>query len=236
MEVMRMLFVTYMILVSYSMSQPLTARENSLFGLCSSVEHNLLHIQRIENAALKKRLTRYDGQLQTLKQQVEHMNEKLQYLNNKYDRLEYLLMETGMPTSTGISADQFVDQDNQHIAFYAAVSVDTETNPVVFDKVYLNDGDCYDNTTGIFKCSVSGVYHITWSVETFGEVDVGTILEVNGEEFGYTWTDSEDQQYDTSTGIAILRLQAGDIVKVTLQSGSKIDARQSTFTGHILFP
>ncbi|OWF47866.1 Complement C1q-like protein 2 [Mizuhopecten yessoensis] len=122
------------------------------------------------------------------------------------------------------------------IAFYAAVSVDTETNPVVFDEVYTNEGDCYDNTTGEFTCSVSGVYHITWSVETFGEVDVGTILEVNGQKFGYTWTDANDQQYDTSTGVAILRLRAGDVIKVTLQSGSEVDGRQSVFTGHFLFP
>ncbi|XP_033725351.1 complement C1q-like protein 3 [Pecten maximus] len=154
-------------------------------------------------------------------------------------------METGTPKLPDVSPDQPRDpgttvgepntEQRPPIAFYAAVSVDTETNPVVFDKVYLNEGGCYDNTTGEFTCSVSGVYHITWSVETFGEEDVGTILDVNGKEFGYTWTDSQDQQYDTSTSVAILRLNAGDVVKVTLQSGSKVDARQSVFTGHFLF-
>ncbi|XP_069102649.1 complement C1q-like protein 3 [Argopecten irradians] len=187
----------------------------------------------------------YGSKLQYLNQQVGSTNKALQDLRYKYEQLQTFLIENVMPKlqdalpyqpgEQGSKVEEQTKEHSQNIAFYAIVSSDTETNPVVFDKVYVNEGGCYDNTTGVFTCSVSGVYQITWSVETFGEEDVGTILDVNGEEFGYTWTDSQDQQYDTSTNVAVLRLNTADVVKVILQAGSKVDARQSSFTGHFLF-
>merc|ERR1712154_257219 len=32
---------------------------------------------------------------------------------------------------------------------------------VKFEKVYINDGNGYDTTTGVFKCTVPGVYEFT---------------------------------------------------------------------------
>ena len=50
------------------------------------------------------------------------------------------------------------------MAFTAQLTADTALSPgdiIVFDKVLMNYGDGYDETTGKFRCPVNGIYLVT---------------------------------------------------------------------------
>ena len=59
---------------------------------------------------------------------------------------------------------------------FCATSIDkTKTKfskPIVFDNVKVNEGGCYDNTTGVFTTTVPGTYVFTATVGS-GKEDIG---------------------------------------------------------------
>ncbi|KAK3095254.1 hypothetical protein FSP39_012250, partial [Pinctada imbricata] len=120
------------------------------------------------------------------------------------------------------------------VAFSAYVSMDTETSPVVFDVILLNQGNGYDNVTGVFRAPVSGIYVIIWSVEAFNSQDIGAQLYVDEEVVGHTWSDASADNYDSSTGIVVTSVKRDSRVYVMLQEGTRVDALQSSFSGWLL--
>ena len=57
------------------------------------------------------------------------------------------------------------------MAFSAYVDENTEPsgseNAYVFDKVLTNEGQAYDESTGVFTCPFSGIYVFTVVASTF---------------------------------------------------------------------
>ena len=65
-----------------------------------------------------------------------------------------------------LSEKRAVGQPAGTVAFSAGLTQQVSLAPntsVAFDRVWLNIGDGYDNTTGIFTCPVAGTYVFMYS-------------------------------------------------------------------------
>ncbi|XP_033762936.1 complement C1q tumor necrosis factor-related protein 5-like [Pecten maximus] len=123
------------------------------------------------------------------------------------------------------------------IAFYTFISFETAADILIFDRVVLNEGDAYNNSTGVFTCPVNGTYKFTWSVQ-IQNTDWGHVLvdfKLNGSTKGFTITFGPKEH--TSTNTVILRLKGGD--RIWLQKRSvthiRIAAYETSFAGHFLY-
>ncbi|XP_022100030.1 collagen alpha-1(X) chain-like [Acanthaster planci] len=91
---------------------------------------------------------------------------------------------------------------------------------VIFDNIRTNVGDAYDSETGVFTCSVAGVYF--FSVTVMGLVDgprPDAILVVNGS--GITRVrDSHPGYYHQSSNALVTTLVNGDTVSLIVGSGA----------------
>lgn len=135
--------------------------------------------------------------------------------------------------------DQPCIADRTTPAFTALLTSDTSSTYIRFDDVIVNTNGDYDRLTGAFTCSVPGTYLFTWTAETNGaesrtrlviQRSSGTpfnALDIVGEE-------TKGDEYDSSTGVFIDKLYAGDIVKVMNVVG-KIEGGYSSFSGWMLF-
>nr|XP_022294043.1 uncharacterized protein LOC111104384 [Crassostrea virginica] len=124
-------------------------------------------------------------------------------------------------------------------AFTALLTSDTSSTYIRFDDVIVNTNGDYDRLTGAFTCKVPGTYLFTWTAETNGaesrtrlviQRSSGSLfnaLDIVGEE-------TKGDEYDSSTGVFIDKLYAGDIVKVMNVVG-QIEGGYSSFSGWMLF-
>uniref|UniRef100_H3BHD2 Cerebellin 20 n=1 Tax=Latimeria chalumnae TaxID=7897 RepID=H3BHD2_LATCH len=120
----------------------------------------------------------------------------------------------------------------------------TVNKTIVYENTFLNYGDAYDTSTGIFTAPKKGVYSFTFTVQ----VDISfsttytklfTVLEKTGVPIVMTKDTSNIDQDDSSTNSAILHLEPGDTVQVKLVAGSKICGDKNnynTFSGFLVFP
>ena len=118
-----------------------------------------------------------------------------------------------------------------------------ESQVIVFNQVFLNEGGYYDAASEIFTCPWDGVYDISFFVGQRGEggfKEVWSRLYVNVEEITMAVVDAYHDTQDLQGGNrVILRLRKGDAVKVVaLGKGWHIEGnvhRTTTFTGVYLF-
>lgn len=112
--------------------------------------------------------------------------------------------------------------------------------PVVFDKLLHNSGQDYNPQTGIFTCSVPGVYYFSYHVHCKGG-NVWVALMKNNEPVMYTYDEYKKGSLDQASGSAVLPLRRGDTVHMQLPSdqAAGLYAGQyvhSTFSGYLLYP
>ena len=129
-------------------------------------------------------------------------------------------------------------------AFSAYLNQDLDgvfDNITVFSQVLVNEGGFYDPETGLFTCPWDGVYDFSFFVGQRGGKAPGgacTELYVNDENIVMAAADVFHSTQDVQGGNrAIIRLKAGDIVKV-VANGDHIEGNQlrtTTFSGMFLF-
>jgi len=121
---------------------------------------------------------------------------------------------------------------------FCATSIDkTKTKfskPIVFDKVKVNEGCCYDNTTGVFTTTVPGTYVFTATLGS-GKEDSGVTAYIMVDGTAYT------RLYGsyTSTGSSSVSVQLGLGQRVWVMSESDADKYSSyypCFTGALVLP
>ena len=114
---------------------------------------------------------------------------------------------------------------------------------LLFDRVYTNDGNAYDTSTGVFRVPRSGVYLLTYTIDCQvvshpAEVE----LVVNGASYGSAKAEAfNDLHHVQSTKTIILHLAAGQLVWLQtyweadsfLNSGN--NNRFATFSGVLLY-
>ena len=129
-----------------------------------------------------------------------------------------------------------------HVAFstYLSHSLDHLSigHVIKLDQIFLNDGNGYNKYTGVFTVPASGVYLLTYSLETHNtnpylEVE----LVVNNRNMGTLVADT----YTVPSKTIITRLTAGQSVwlEVTFHAGVTIDSNTvnkfTTFSGVLLY-
>lgn len=110
-----------------------------------------------------------------------------------------------------------------------------------YDEVLTNDGDGYDDRTGIFTCPVAGTYMFV--VDSLSRPGIWLDLKVNKNTVGrlhvspaYTPVEKEAPLNQISRTV-IVKLKPGDHVKVvnTLKGGVVYFHKYSGFTGVLLY-
>ena len=123
------------------------------------------------------------------------------------------------------------------MVFYAK-GIDTAktkfNKPIVFREVKVNEGGCYDNTTGVFTTTVPGTYVFTTTVESGKENSVVS-----------AWIMVDDTDYTrllgshTSSVSGSVSVQLGLGQKVWVTARSNVDDYCSdglSFTGVLVQP
>lgn len=103
------------------------------------------------------------------------------------------------------------------------------TNPgpdhtLIFRSVVTNIGNHYNQHNGMFTCPSYGVYAFSWTI-VVGDY-IGTQLVVNSKAVGAMYTTAfhlDDIQ--TSTGMAIVEVNQGDVVYVRVNSDTSVNHR-----------
>ena len=107
------------------------------------------------------------------------------------------------------------------MVFYAK-GIDTaktkKDKPIVFREVKVNEGGCYDNTTGVFTTTVPGTYVFTTTVAS-GEENSDVFAGITVNDTGYTSLLGSL----TSSGSGSVSVQLGLGQKVWVMAESKAD-------------
>ena len=123
------------------------------------------------------------------------------------------------------------------MVFYAEGIDKTKTKtdkPIVFSRVKVNEGGCYDNTTGVFTTTVPGTYVFTATVRSGKE---------NSHVFAWITVDDTDYTFlrgsYTSLGSGSVSVQLGLGQKVWVTAWSNAGDYWSdglSFTGALVQP
>ncbi|XP_010987961.3 protein HP-25 homolog 2 [Camelus dromedarius] len=110
------------------------------------------------------------------------------------------------------------------------------SQPVVFKEALHNDQDHFNLTTGVFTCSVPGLYHFGFDIELFQHaLKLG--LMKNGTQILEEEARAEDN-YRHVSGNVILQLTAGDRVWLESEQDTAETEKgliQSVFFGYLLY-
>ncbi|XP_043540672.1 complement C1q tumor necrosis factor-related protein 3-like, partial [Chiloscyllium plagiosum] len=108
--------------------------------------------------------------------------------------------------------------------------------PILYDQVTVNQGLGYDPVTGTFSAPVTGVYQFNYSL--LGKTDsenTAMHLVVNQKRVNYIHSILKAEQAQTASRSAILSLNSGDKVWVTLEQGGVwTEQRAISFQGLLL--
>ena len=121
---------------------------------------------------------------------------------------------------------------------FCATGIDTEKTvydkPIVFNTVKVNEGGCYDNTTGVFTTTVPGTYVFTAAVGSEQEDSVvGACITVDDTDYATLYGSL------TSTGSSSVSVQLGLGQRVWVKADSDADEysfNDLCFTGALVQP
>ena len=182
---------------------------------------------------------------QDLKSQKEELETNQDDLNSK---IKQILIEQKSQNTTiednRLSLNQIVDTvDQRKIAFYAYLSATQEFDvgsKIVFDSVFLQEGNGYSSNTGVFTCPVSGVYIFSVGLANDNandKRDLLAVFKINSQ----IKTNILSQRYhqyqrDQSSIFVIYRLNKGSTVWVEIYfKSATVQRYRSTFAGALLY-
>jgi hypothetical protein len=104
-------------------------------------------------------------------------------------------------------------------AYSSAGSYSTTNTDIAFPSTDFNIGNHYNTSNGRFTAPVSGVYHIIWSMSSFGAASCSLDLFLNGNSQQYSEQNNSLTYF--VTGQSQLRyLSGGDYVTLRLRFGT----------------
>uniref|UniRef100_A0A8C2L1G0 Cerebellin 7 n=1 Tax=Cyprinus carpio TaxID=7962 RepID=A0A8C2L1G0_CYPCA len=144
--------------------------------------------------------------------------------------------------------EQFRRKEEHNIAFAATFGNKGDVGPfntnfpMVYEKVFLNAGSCYNTGTGIFTAPVKGVYFLSLSGHNKTSKPMALRLFKNGEAmigvYNHPLIDA-GIRYETLYNSITLMLEKGDQVYVHLLANHWVfdnTDNLTLFTGHLVFP
>ncbi|KAJ7990213.1 hypothetical protein DPEC_G00297980 [Dallia pectoralis] len=118
-----------------------------------------------------------------------------------------------------------------------------EAKTIVYQHIFINLGNGYNNLTGVFTVPRSGVYSLALTVYSDAGAPGASLaacagMVLNGRQLAaLSETNMQDQEDSTSAVLAV-QLQAGDKVWVNLPAGCFLcddQTHYNTFTGFLLY-
>lgn len=110
-----------------------------------------------------------------------------------------------------------IRSSNGTIAFsaYLTTTLSSPGNlrPLIFDAIFMNEGNGYNHHMGVFTAPRTGLYVFTWTIRANGGAYFNTQLLVNGLMYGSMYT--RDYYYSNSnSATAVVHVAAGNSVYV----------------------
>ncbi|KAF4114275.1 cerebellin-4-like [Onychostoma macrolepis] len=188
----------------------------------------------------KANIRALETRLSDAEQAAEQQTLLLQELNKKNDEMSNL-------TQSQVEELRKENRDRQ-IAFSAGLMQSSSGNigpfttdiPLTYRNVFTNIGNAYSPITGVFTAPLRGAYMFRISV--YGPASQATPSTVsiikNGQHVVIAHAHQAGNVVNSSNG-AVLLLEVGDVVYVTLLANRRISDSQSnhnTFSGYLLFP
>ncbi|XP_051518966.1 complement C1q-like protein 4 [Myxocyprinus asiaticus] len=114
---------------------------------------------------------------------------------------------------------------------------------VVYQSIFINIGEAYNSTTGVFTVPQSGVYNLALTVFSDAgspgtPLAVCTSIRRNGVALAALREMYVQDQEDQATAVLLVELRVGDHVSVSLQAGCWLCDDQNhynTFSGFLLY-
>ncbi|XP_034638066.1 adiponectin isoform X1 [Trachemys scripta elegans] len=115
--------------------------------------------------------------------------------------------------------------------------------PIRFTKIFYNEQNHYDETTGKFRCSIPGLYYFAYHLTVY-ITDVKVSLYKKDKAVLFTYDQFQVNNVDQASGSILLHLSAGEEVWLQVygeeekeNNGIYADnINDSTFTGFLLYP
>ncbi|XP_033914366.1 complement C1q-like protein 2 [Acipenser ruthenus] len=136
-------------------------------------------------------------------------------------------------------------QETPRIAFSAALFNDGYCGPfntpttLVFSNTFINLGNSYNPSTGIFTAFVKGTYYFSFTVFLNSNSKMFTSLMKNKDRVVSVWDNYSPDSNDSGSNTAIVQLEVGDNVYVKLYEERQIyddGTGYTSFCGFLLFP
>ncbi|XP_033727480.1 uncharacterized protein LOC117316813 [Pecten maximus] len=218
-----------------------------------SVTRHELKDVRSENREMKEAIAELQMAMTYLQQrdadyrkQLEQNSREITMLTTQYKRMS--LSEVSQTGSSNRADPPNLQERSKLInnparqklsgsAFYARLgqkfAVQDHEQTIIYDVVMTNGGSAYDNKTGVFTCTTSGVYVFSWSALVTADHYVETILRSNKADLGLTYSGSKGYPGSGSQTV-VVDLHQGDHVQVKIGSfipGSILYDIYTSFSG-----
>ncbi|XP_056599741.1 complement C1q tumor necrosis factor-related protein 6-like [Triplophysa dalaica] len=165
---------------------------------------------------------------------TEHTGPNLAELSNTVKSLQTRLEAT----------EELLKRIEHKVAFAASLGNVLHHGPfksevtLAYKHVFVNQGNAYNPSTGIFRTPVKGVYFFTINGHSLSSKPLGLRLFKNEEQMVTVYNHPHENRFETATNSIALNLEEGDDVYVRLRENTWIfnnENDHTTFVGHLLF-
>ncbi|XP_002734303.1 uncharacterized protein LOC100367568 [Saccoglossus kowalevskii] len=120
------------------------------------------------------------------------------------------------------------------------MGTDGGAQAIAFQKNQANKGKNFDRSSGMFVCTIPGIYYFSYTMRSYDKMHIGVALMKNDDAVVAMTTDASDRKV-MQTQSTMLSLDIGDQVWLLLGPSDNFaiygnDFNYNTFNGHILYP
>ncbi|XP_054608557.1 uncharacterized protein LOC129167898 isoform X2 [Dunckerocampus dactyliophorus] len=195
----------------------------------------IVHIENVTRMVETQAATMQS--LTTLAEKIDGVAKiaQVEVLTARVDALEKVKKEQVMGLTTRVTK---LGAAASSVVFSAMIKHENTFNSgekVIFSQVQTNEGDDYDNTTGIFTARIKGLYFFTVTIHTHGG-DIDLYVYKNEEDMSQLYNPTAGY-HGSETSSLVMPLESGDTVYVKAYKGRvQSYTQQSMFSGFLIHP
>ncbi|XP_051557048.1 cerebellin 13 [Myxocyprinus asiaticus] len=191
----------------------------------ASLAQELITAEKLKSIEERLRIT--EATLNELKRENEALRMTAQASEIKLESLQAVNKAKEVAFSVGL-----LSAGSQQFGPFS-----TQEN-LVYKKIFINTGNAYDSSTGIFTAPVNGVYFFRFYVHSHPDKQMAVSLYKNSERQCSIFSLKPQTNTNASNGV-ILTLKKGDKVNTQLWENSWLyddENNYTSFSGFLLFP